>query len=114
MDDENHKWDHYFWTNNKKAIPLTVKWFEEHGFIVKELKELSREVYDELVESVVDSYADERFGAAADISRFAILNDQGGFYMDMDFAPVIWDNEILYYFDSIHWRESLCGCPGYD
>ena len=108
MDDEHHKWEHYFWTNEKKAIPQTVKWFQDHGFIVKELRELPREVYDEQIESIIEEFADQKFAAAADIARFAITSEHGGFYMDMDFAPLIWDNEFLYYFDSILWREGLC------
>lgn len=109
MDDENHKWEHYLWTNDKKAIPETVRWFESNGFIVKELSELSKSVYDEQIQSIIEEYAAQKFAAAADIARFAILNEHGGFYMDMDFGPLLWDNEILYYFDSIQWRESLCG-----
>lgn len=42
-----HKWEHYFWTNDRKAIPRTVKWFEDHGMIVRETHELPS--YDEVI-----------------------------------------------------------------
>ena len=104
LDDENHTWEHYFWTNDAKAIPETVKWFKDNGFIIMELRDLPRNVYDPVLEGLVDSYLEERFGAASDIIRFMILYVHGGFYMDMDYFVRKFDNEILYYFDSIHTR----------
>jgi hypothetical protein len=105
LDDDTHKWEHYLWTNDISVIPNTTKWFREHGFIVRELRELSKDIYDDVIEEVVTSYLGERFGAAADIARFAILNSEGGFYMDMDFFVNAWDNEMLHYFDSVHFRK---------
>ena len=34
------KWKHYLWTIDKSAIPDTVKYAEEIGLIVREMKEL--------------------------------------------------------------------------
>lgn len=85
LDDDNHKWTHYFWTNDVKAIPRTVAWFKQNGFIVKELRELSEKAFDKTLQRILKDYQSERFGAAADIARFAILLEEGGFYKDMDF-----------------------------
>ena len=104
LDDDNHTWEHYFWTNDAKAIPETVKWFKDNGFIIMELRDLPKNVYDPVLEGLVDSYLEERFGAASDIIRFMILYVYGGFYLDMDYFVRKFDNEILYYFDSIHTR----------
>ncbi len=79
---------------------------------MKELRELPREAYDETFEALISQYSDQRFGAAADLARFATLYDQGGFYMDMDFQVKKWDNEIMHYFDSIHWKEKFCSFDG--
>ena len=47
LEKSGHKWEHYLWTNSKKAIPKTVQWFEEHGHIVRELHELPS--YDSVI-----------------------------------------------------------------
>ena len=105
LDDANHKWEHYFWTNDVKLIPETVKWFKENGFIIKEINELPIHVYDPFFEELVTSYLEERIGSVSDLVRFLVLYENGGFYMDMDYFVREFDNEILYYFDSIHTRE---------
>ena len=56
------------------------------------------------MKELVDSYLVERFGAASDLFRFMILYVYGGFYLDMDYFVRSFDNEMLYYFDSIHTR----------
>ena len=101
----NHTWEHYFWTNNATAIPETVGWFQDHGFIIMELKSLPKDVYDLVLEGLVGSYLEAKFGAASDIVRFMILYVHGGYYMDMDYFVRKFDNEMLYYFDSIQTRK---------
>lgn len=67
LNSPGYEWTHYFWTNDKKAIPRTVSWFEENGVIVKEIHELPS--YDEIIAKSMDEYTEFRFGAAADIIR---------------------------------------------
>eukprot|EP00347_Sterkiella_histriomuscorum_P018359 403345806 len=100
-----HKWEHYLWTNDIKAIPKTVKWFEEHGMKVRELHTLPS--YDEVITKSMDKYMEFRFGAAADIARQVILYDEGGLYLDIDAFIKEWDDKWLYYFDSLYWKDVL-------
>ena len=106
LDDVNHTWEHYFWTNEAKLIPETVKWFKDNGFINKEIKDLPKHIYDPFMEELLTSYLQERLGAVSDLVRFMVLYEYGGFYMDMDYFVREFDNEILYYFDSIHTRDN--------
>ena len=101
LDDDNHTWEHYFWTNDVTLIPKTVSWFSTNGFIIKEISELPSDVYDPIMEGIVNSYLEERIGAASDLIRFMVLYVHGGFYMDMDYFVREFDNEIIYYFDSV-------------
>ena len=105
LDDSEHKWTHYLWVNEKKAIPRSVKWFEDHGFIVKELRQLH--TYDAQLDIIIKDMQSERFGAGADIARFAVLYEEGGFYLDHDLFLRQWDNQVLHYFDSIRWKNDL-------
>jgi hypothetical protein len=73
MDDETHKWTHYFWTNDISAIPKTVNWFRSNGYIIRELKELDSKYYDQTVQDIVNDMLEDRFAAAADILRLVIL-----------------------------------------
>ena len=71
--------------NNITNIPEDIKVLQKLKYLDisrNKLVELPKEIYDDVIESVVTSYLGERFGAAADIARFAILNAEGGFYMD--------------------------------
>ena len=58
------------------------------------------------MEELLTSYLQERLGAVSDLVRFMVLYEYGGFYMDMDYFVREFDNEILYYFDSIHTRDN--------
>jgi mannosyltransferase OCH1-like enzyme len=82
-----------------------VKWFEDNGHVVRELKELPS--YDEVIGKSMDEYTEFRFGAAADIVRQVIIYDEGGLYLDIDAFIREWDNEWLHYFDSIYWKDVL-------
>lgn len=55
----------------------------------------------------MDEYTEFRFGAAADIMREVIIYDEGGLYLDIDAFIQVWDDEWLYYFDSIYWKDVL-------
>jgi len=54
LESTGEKWEHYFWTNDKKAIPESVKWMEEHGFIIREVKELKN--FDSTWSAILDNY----------------------------------------------------------
>ena len=55
----------------------------------------------------MDEYCPVRFGAAADIARQVIIHDEGGLYMDIDAFIQEWDDEWLYYFDSMYWKDFI-------
>jgi len=69
--------------------------------IVRELHTLPS--YDEVITKSMNEYMEFRFGAAADIARQVILYDEGGLYLDIDAFIKEFDDEWLYYFDSIYW-----------
>ncbi len=105
LEKDGHKWTHYLWTNDKKAIPRSVKWFEDNGHIVRELHELPS--FDKTIAKIMDEYYPVRFGAAADVARQVIIYDEGGLYLDIDAFIGHWDDQWLYYFDSIYWKDVL-------
>lgn len=39
------EWNHYLWVNERSLLPNTTKWFEEHGFKVKEFRELEADQF---------------------------------------------------------------------
>lgn len=59
-----------------------MKRFEDNGFIVKELSELKH--LDKEIENVISEYEFDRYGAASDLARIAIVYEYGGFYQDLD------------------------------
>jgi mannosyltransferase OCH1-like enzyme len=63
--------------------------------------------YDSEMDMIIRDYESERYGAAADIARMLIMYEEGGFYLDLDLFVNVWDNELLHYFDSIHWKNKL-------
>ncbi|CDW84632.1 UNKNOWN [Stylonychia lemnae] len=99
------KWEHYLWTNDKSAIPKTVKWFEQNGIKVRELRELPS--YDLIFDRMIEEYSVGKFAAAADVARMIIMNDEGGLYLDIDSYFASFDDDWLYYFDSIFWKDRL-------
>lgn len=71
---------------------------ESRGFIVKELNEL--QIFDDVMKDALIAYADsDRVGAAADFARMAIIYEEGGFYIDLDFWLKEWDIRINKIFD---------------
>lgn len=54
---EGKKFIHYFWTNEKNLIPETVKYAEEHGFVVREFKELA--IFDDEWKLIFDFLLNE-------------------------------------------------------
>lgn len=71
---------------------------ESRGFVVKELSEL--EIFDGVMMEALIDYADtDRVGAAADFARMAIVYEEGGFYIDLDFWLKEWDIKIHKLFD---------------
>lgn len=58
---------------------------EAWGFIIRELKELSS--FDTVMTEALEEYCEiDKVGAAADFARQAIIHDEGGFYLDLDFS----------------------------
>jgi len=58
---------------------------EEWGFIVRELHELPS--FDSVLTEALEEYCEvDKVGAAADFARQAIVHDEGGFYLDLDFS----------------------------
>jgi len=71
---------------------------EEWGFVVRELKELRS--FDETMLQALDEYLEkDKVGAAADFARQAIVFDEGGFYIDLDFYIKEWDINVNKVFD---------------
>eukprot|EP00347_Sterkiella_histriomuscorum_P019312 403342133 len=93
------KWKHYFWTNDKSLIPKAVKYMEKHGFIVRELKEIKSMREGQLKQYIDDYLVEDRAGAASDVARMAIMYEEGGFYIDMDFYLFKWDANVNRVFD---------------
>ena len=50
-------------------------------------------------------------GKASDLLRAIMLLETGGIYLDNDVTFTKWDEEWLYYFDSILFRETIAGYP---
>ena len=82
-------WKLHLWTNDKKLLPKTVEWAEkEAGLTVRELKELNIfKDYEDLFLHMLDL----NVVMASDLSRFLILYELGGMYLDID--------QVLYEFD---------------
>lgn len=71
---------------------------EECGYIVRELTELK--IFDDvMLEALIEYSETDRVGAAADFARMAIIYEEGGFYIDLDFWLEEWDINIHRIFD---------------
>lgn len=103
LDQDGYKWTHIIWTNDKTLSPITFKWFEDNGFVVKEFKELP---YDKLIHDKFNDYMERgNFGLGIDITKFYTSLHYGGMYLDLDVYISAWTNKWLHNFDSIWIRE---------
>jgi len=82
-------WEHYLWINNSPNHSRTIEMFESLGGKVKFIESLPS--YSAIKDEVEHSIRLSSFGKASDYIRFAILNDFGGLYLDIDYAL---DNDI--------------------
>ncbi|CDW85905.1 UNKNOWN [Stylonychia lemnae] len=97
---EGYKWIHYLWVENKQIIPNTITLFQNHGVIVRELKEL-KYFHDEKFQRQYQYYIQdiEAIVAASDLIRIVAVLELGGIYLDNDTQIWKWNYDIHYYFD---------------
>lgn len=89
-------------------MPQSVEFMESKGFIVREITELK--AFDQTLMKALDEYVYyDKVGAAADFVRQAIIYEEGGFYMDLDFYLTKWDIKINQIFDFFGFK-----CGEYD
>ena len=85
-------WKHFLWTNDKSLLPQTVKWAEEQGIIVREMKELDCfKDYEDLLQYTID----QNVVMASDLARFMVLYELGGMYIDIDQVMYEFDERVL-------------------
>jgi len=78
---DNSKYVHYMWVNQKGLIPKSIKGLKGFNIIVKEVKELDR--FKEL-QNEITFLNNFNVGAYSDFIRLLVLEEYGGIYMDVD------------------------------
>lgn len=86
---------------SKSDVPKSVEFLEDMGIVVREFKELPS--YDAEMDLIIKDYMVDAFrvGAASDIARLVVMNEEGGLYVDLDIALNKYDNRLHYLFDLV-------------
>lgn len=76
-------WNYKFYTNAPGAMPNTSAFFNSMGF---EIYDINQEYPKFLSGSLIDVFIKHsKWGLAADLARYELLNSQGGVYLDLNF-----------------------------
>lgn len=76
-------WNYKFYTNAPGAIPNTSAFFNSMGF---KIYDINQEFPKFLSGSLIDVFIKHsKWGLAADLARYELLNNQGGVYLDLNF-----------------------------
>ncbi len=76
-------WQQIVWTNDKTLFPKTVKILEENGIQVKSFYDYKADLA--LIEVVENAISQQKWGIASDSLRYALVNEFGGLYADLNF-----------------------------
>lgn len=97
------EWKHYLWIQDRDLLPRTVIWAQEHGFVVKEFRELPP---DPIVTERFNLHVSQgNLGIAIDILKAFTVYHYGGMALDLDILISAWSNLLLYSFDAVFTRE---------
>ena len=109
------EWEYNFWTNNASLIPHTLNSIEPYDVQIRSLHEApSLQEIRIAFDSAIDKH---HYGTASDISRFVILKDFGGIYLDVDVGlHTAFEQKFLNSIDFFAYKDPLhginCGLTG--
>ena len=76
-------WSYQFHTNAPLTTPITVEFFKIAGFSIIDITTEYKNFITGTLADVFVQY--NKFGLAADLARYEILNNEGGLYLDLNF-----------------------------
>lgn len=81
---QEEKWEHVVWTNNKDLIPASVQKLEARGIKVKSIIDHKEDL--KLIETIATLVAKSYWGLASDLLRLSIAEAFGGAYCDLNYT----------------------------
>ncbi|CDW89750.1 UNKNOWN [Stylonychia lemnae] len=95
-------WTHYLWVYNKKQVPRTVRFFEQHRVQIREVYELDLFKDQEFAQQIEYYFENGRaLVSASNIIRALVVYVYGGIYFDNDFYITTWDQNLHFFFDMV-------------